>query len=276
MQIDWLHAHASAVQQRYNQTRMRVRHPPPCGARPLIVAAKTAGWITAQAVDSIRHLSCVRVAREAVIIGQADTPTPQLDHELARIAQTLRDAGCLPGWRGELLDVIAEGRVLAVLERSAMRPLGLLTRAVHLNAWTPDGAVWAAQRARSKSTDPGLWDTLVGGLCSAGESLHDTLLRESDEEAGLDAEDLAACTPLQTILRMHRRLPEGMQIEDVVVSQCVLPSSVTPANRDGEVSAICAFAPEELWNMIHNDAFTIEAELVILHCLLGHIPGGRS
>jgi len=276
MQTDWLSSHASAARQRYARTLARARQLPPRGARPLTIAARVAGWITGAAADSLRSLPCVRVAHEAVHIAHADTPRAQLDAMLAQMAQRLRAAGCLHGWRDELLDVIAEGQSIAALERSAMRPLGLLTRAVHLNAWTPDGALWAAQRAPTKPTDPGLWDTLVGGLCAAGESLHDTLLRESGEEAGLQAADLAVCTPPATILRMHRRLPEGMQIEDVVVSECVLPASVTPVNRDGEVSCIRALPPETLWDMMHNDAFTIEAELVILSSLLGRIHEGSS
>jgi len=276
MQTDWLSFHTSAVRQRCAQTLARARQLPPRGARPLTIAARVAGWITGAAADSLRGLPCVRVAHEAVHVARADTPRAQLDDALAQIAQRLRAAGCLHGWRDELLDVIAEGRCIAALERSAMRPLGLLTRAVHLNAWTPDGALWAAQRAQTKPTDPGLWDTLVGGLCAAGESLHDTLLRESHEEAGLLPPDLAACSQPETILRMHRRLPEGMQIEDVVVSECVLPASVVPANVDGEVSCIRALEPETLWDMIDTDAFTIEAELVILHNLLGRISRGTS
>jgi len=171
------------------------------------------------------------VATEAVHVGRADMPTAALNHDLACVAQTLRASGCLHGWRDELLDVFAEGQAVAALERTALRPLGLLTRAVHLNAWTPEGALWAAQRAQTKATDPGLWDTLVGGLCAAGETREDCLLRESHEEAGLRACDLTGRTALNTITRIHKRLPEGMQVEDVVVSECVLPAAVAPVNH---------------------------------------------
>jgi len=275
MKTDWLHAHATVVQQRYARVLARIQQLPQRGSRPLTVAGRVAGWIAARATDSIRGLPCVRVGAHAVHVCRADTPPVMLNDDLARIAENLRDAGCLRGWRNELLDVVAEDQAIAVLERAAMRPLGLLTRAVHLNAWTPHGDLWAAQRARTKPTDPGMWDTLVGGLCAAGESLYESLLRESDEEAGLAPADLAGCTPPRTILRMHKRLPEGMQVEDVILSECVLPASAAPANRDGEVSCIRALSPETLWRMIRDDAFTVEAELVILHSLLGRIHRGR-
>ena len=145
-----------------------------------------------------------------------------------------------------------------------MRPLGLLTKAVHLNAWSPDGRLWIARRAASKSSDPDMWDTLVGGLACSGESLDVSLIRESNEEAGLVEQDIAARTPLHIILRMHRRLPEGYQVEDVLVSDCVLDESVQPTNLDGEVSEIRLVAIAELWDMVLQGAFTREAELVVL------------
>ena len=89
---------------------------------------------------------------------------------LERAAILLRDANCLRGWRDELLDVVAGEDKLGVMERTALRPFGLPTKAVHLNAWTPDGRLWVARRALSKSTDPGMWDTLVGGLAGSGET----------------------------------------------------------------------------------------------------------
>ena len=156
-------------------------------------------------------------------------PGPELDAVLERAAILLRDANCLRGWRDELLDVVAGEDKLGVMERTALRPFGLPTKAVHLNAWTPDGRLWVARRALSKSTDPGMWDTLVGGLAGSGEDLETALVRECGEEAGLDEPDLINRTPLRTILRIHRRLPEGYQVEDVLTSTCVLAADASPS-----------------------------------------------
>ena len=76
-----------------------------------------------------------------------------------------------------------------------MRPLGITTHAVHLVGWTPDGAVWVQQRAHDKATDPGLWDTTMGGLVTAGESIAATLMRETEEEAGLAVERSSRSPP---------------------------------------------------------------------------------
>lgn len=256
-----------ALGARYKQLIKRIQQLPPAGSRPLTVAGRVSGWITARATSHIKGLPGVHIEDEAVHIAACASQRLSLNAVLAQLAVALKDTGCLRGWRNELLDVIGEGKRLAVIERAAMRPLGLLTKAVHLNAWAPDGSMWVARRAVDKTTDPGMWDTLVGGLAGAGEQLDISLLRESNEEAGLTPADIERRSPLRIIVRMHRRLPEGYQVEDVLVSDCVLDESVVPANLDGEVSEIRRVSLDELFQMINDNAFTLEAELVIIEGL---------
>ena len=144
-----------------------------------------------------------------------------------------------------------------------MRPLGLTTRAVHLSGWSTDNRLWVARRSLTKATDPGMWDTLVGGLVGNLEDPDFALVRESDEEAGLDAPDIVARTPLRTIAHMRRQLPEGFQTEAVLTCECVLADHVTPKNRDGEVMEIQLLEIETLSQMLKEDAFTLEASIVI-------------
>ena len=258
----------AALSTRYQSLHARIQQLPPAGARPLTVKGRVSGWITARATQVIDGLPGVKVTHEAVHIAASAGHGLMLDQVLEHIANALKEGGCLRGWRNELLDVVGEGQVLGVIERAALRPLGLLTRAVHLNAWTPDGRLWVARRAPTKSTDPDMLDTLVGGLSGAGESLDNSLLRESHEEAGLLPEMLAGRTPIRVITRMHRRLPEGYQVEDALVSECVLAHDVIPANQDGEVSEIMALPVDEVWARVLADEFTLEAELVVLDSLM--------
>ncbi|NGM86433.1 DUF4743 domain-containing protein [Parapusillimonas sp. SGNA-6] len=262
-----LRALTSALGPRYQQLAKRIQQLPPAGSRPLTVSGRVAGWITAKATSHLRDLPGIRIEDEAVHLAASPSHRLNLNAVLAELATALKDTGCLRGWRNELLDVIGEGRRLGVIERAAVRPLGLLTKAVHLNAWSREGHLWVARRASTKSTDPGMWDTLVGGLAGAGETLDLSLLRESHEEAGLEAAQIQQRTPLRIILRMHRRLPEGYQVEDVLVSDCVLNDDVVPRNLDGEVSEIRLVSMAELWSMIEAGEFTREAELVILEGL---------
>ncbi|HYG45741.1 MAG TPA: DUF4743 domain-containing protein [Bordetella sp.] len=259
----------------YTQLAARVQEHPPELALPLYVADRCCGWATHAACDALGRLAGVRVQADALRIGSGLDAGPELNILLAEVAQTLRASDCLRGWRDELLDVTAAEERLGVIERAAMRPLGLLTRAVHLNAWTPDGRLWIARRALSKSTDPGMWDTLVGGLAGSQEDLEQALLRECAEEAGLDPAPLAGRSPLRTILRMHRRLPEGYQVEDLLTSTCVLPAGTQPANRDGEVMEIAHVAVDEAVRRIADGEFTVEASLVILEDIMQRRAHGQ-
>ena len=67
---------------------------------------------------------------------------------------------------------------------------------------------------------------------------------------------------------MHRRLPEGYQVEDLLVADCVLATGVAPANRDGEVEEIAVVSPAEVLDMLDAGAFTLEAALVLVEDMM--------
>lgn len=258
----------AALTTRRTQLVARIQHLPPLGARPLVVEGRVAGWVVERAAQAMADLPGVSLSAESVSLVPMSSHGQSLMSLLAEVASTLRDAGCLRSWRNELLDLIGEGQVLSAMERAAFRPLGLLTKAVHLNAWTSRGELWIARRALTKSTDPGMWDTLVGGLVASGESLDLALIRESQEEAGLSPAHLASRGELRLVSRLHKRLPEGYQVEDALVSDCVLADEVEPCNQDGEVDAFLKADVETLWQLLQADEFTVEAEWVILDSLL--------
>lgn len=264
------YADSSFLARLYDTLSQRAQEPHPEQARSVSIAGLSCGWATLAACDALRHLEQVEILPGSLRIGPTLQPGPQLNALLAQVAQTLRAADCLRGWRDELLNVDAQALRLGVIERAAMRPLGLLTQAVHLNAWTPDGRLWVARRALNKATDPGMWDTLVGGLAGSGEDLEQALLRECGEEAGLDPGQLTQRTPLRTVLRMHRRLPEGYQVEDLLTSTCVLAPDCRPANRDGEVMEITTLSVPQAVQRIEHEEFTLEAALVILEDIMRH------
>ena len=256
------------LQALYTRLQDLAQQQPPELARPLYIDGHCCGWATLAACDALRPTGLVQLDADALRIGPGLRPGPELNAVLAQVAQVLREARCLRGWRDELLDVTAGEHHLGVIERAAMRPLGLVTRAVHLNAWTPDGRLWIARRSLSKSTDPGMWDTLVGGLVGSGEPLDTALVRECGEEAGLDPHQLTQRGPLRTVLRMHRRLPEGYQVEDLLTSSCVLADGTEPANRDGEVMEIDAVSEARAVHLIESSEITLEAALVIVEDIL--------
>ena len=189
------------------------------------------------------------------------------DESLARLARWLDDNRLGSRWRNELLAVTdLRGERLASIERAAVRPLGITTHAVHLVGWTPDGALWVQQRAHDKSTDPGLWDTTMGGLVTAGESIAATLARETEEEAGLAVDALEAVTPAGRIT-IRRPVSDGYMVEHIEIFEAVVPHGFEPVNRDGEVDRFEALAPADLIARLQADAFTLEAALILVEAL---------
>src|SRR5690606_535249 len=156
--------------------RQRANVQPARLSRRIHVGEQACGWAAPDVAQTLQGHAHVVENPEGLYL-------PADDAALADIATHLLNQGVLTGWRNELLDIPGPGGLtLARIERAAMRPLGLATRAVHLNAYTADRRMWIAQRSLTKNTDPGKWDTLVGGLVAAGESLQEALWRESYEE----------------------------------------------------------------------------------------------
>lgn len=203
---------------------------------------------------------------EFVVDGAADAA-------LDSIARWLHAQGLASRWRNELLAVTDDaGRVHAAIERAAVRPLGITTHAVHLVGRHPDGRWWLQQRALDKATDPGLWDTLMGGLVAHRESLVQTLERETWEEAGLRLGQLEQLSEHGRLL-VRRPVGEGYMVERMWAYAAVVPAALQPLNQDGEVLRFECIDTATLRERLAADAFTLEAALVLLQVGRDLTPG---
>jgi 8-oxo-dGTP pyrophosphatase MutT (NUDIX family) len=171
-------------------------------------------------------------------------------------------------WRDEQLGVFNEaGELAATAERGIMRLLGLATRAVHLHAYATDGRAWVQQRAWNKTTDPGLWDTLMGGMIPATDTLQDALKRETWEEAGIHIERvqhlrLAGHFVVQRPNAVDGGL--GYVVERIDWFEGQLPDGLVPQNQDGEVLQFALLDQAAMVEKLKNGAFTTEAAMILL------------
>ncbi len=205
---------------------------------------------------------------------------PDSSAVLRQMACWLHDHGHIQHWRNELLRVTGQsGQVRAMVERAAARALGIRTFAVHLNAFvqTPGESLpclWVQQRALNKATDPGKWDTTVGGLVAGDESFALSLEREAFEEAGLDITALrkTGCevTTVES-LRVQRPLPEGFMVEELLSWEIDLPPTYSPVNQDGEVFQFALWPFEQVLEGLEQGQFTLEAQLVLTTSLLARL-----
>ena len=172
-----------------------------------------------------------------------------MGRQLEQLALRWHDAGLFGGWRNERFDVwSADGRqILFALERSAFRPLGLYSHAVHINglAVTEEGLrFWIARRSPHKAVDPNKLDTLVGGGISAGEQIWEAAKREGREEAGLTDAVLNRLQYTGRCISLHQ-VSRGLHRECLHIFDVILPNELMPQNQDGEVASFALMSAEE-------------------------------
>jgi len=187
------------------------------------------------------------------------------------LARALHGAGLAGEWRNEQLAVHDQfDHLKGTVERAAVRPLGIATAAVHLAGQTSDGRHWVQQRSHKKSNDPGLWDTLMGGMVSSLDTLETALERETWEEAGLKMTALQNVTHGGRVLTRRPSLDgngAGYVIEDIDWYRCTVPEGVMPVNQDGEVEQFRLMEAVELVAALQRGEFTTEAALILVEVL---------
>jgi 8-oxo-dGTP pyrophosphatase MutT (NUDIX family) len=242
------------------QAKAQARQAPPLPRMPLRVGHVVVGSVDQQVAGLLaRQMPGITHGFGSLRIAAA-----QADATLARAARVLHDAGITLPWRDELLAVCDEhGQRYSVIERAAVRPLGIRTEAVHLVGYGAQDQVWVQQRALNKATDPGKWDTLAGGLVSAAEGdLLTAIARETWEEAGLHTTALkvrhAATFRQQRLIDQH-----GYLVEDLVLYEAQIPPSMTPRNQDGEVARFALLSVDKVIEMLQSGQFTLEATLML-------------
>jgi 8-oxo-dGTP pyrophosphatase MutT (NUDIX family) len=244
----------------------------PAARVPFMVAGRAVGTVARA------HLGALRAYPEALGVDQNGVTLIAVDRDaaLARIHAALRAQGLIAAWRDEIVPLLDPGtrEPLALMERAAARFWGTLTLGAHLNGYVarPNGRperLWIAQRSLTKPTDPGHFDNLVGGGVPAGQSPFEALVREAMEEAGLRPELLHAAQPGR-VLRLHRDILEGRQLEDLHAWDLALPAEWAPHNHDGEVAGFHLLPVADALALAAGEKMTVDAALVTLDFGLRH------
>jgi isopentenyldiphosphate isomerase len=122
----------------------------------------------------------------------------------------------------------------------------LIHLVVHLHLFDPDGRLYLQKRSMGKDTNPGLWDTSVGGHVGAGEAVPDALVREAREELGIHAEGAAF---------LYSYLSEGTFESEF--AECFMLVTTQPIHWDPvEIQDGRFFTREEVQGMIGTGALT--------------------
>lgn len=252
--------------------REQARQAPRRPRLPLVVAGHTLGSVEDAVLGKLPGAAGLGLSRQLDERGpswhlRAEPSEAGVTAAFQPLALALRAAGRCGPWRDEQLAVVgAQGQRLGTIERGAVRVLGLATQAVHLVGLAPDGRHWVQQRAHDKPNDPGLWDTLMGGMVSAADTLHEALARETWEEAGLHVEQMPALSHGGHV-EFARPSAEGggcgYMVERIDWFVGEVPDGRVPENQDGEVAQFALLTREELLQRVAAGEFTLEASLII-------------
>lgn len=106
--------------------------------------------------------------------------------------------------------------------------------------------VWIAKRSRTKKTWPGMLDTIVGGGLPAEISTHENMVKETNEEAGLDPSWVASRLVSAGSICYVTDQRSGLVNNITFTYDLEMPPSVKPVNRDGEVESFELWPVEEV------------------------------
>ena len=134
----------------------------------------------------------------------------------------------------------------------------MMSHAVHIHGFLPNGDLWCGRRSDHKPTDPGLLDNLAAGGLTAGEAPSATALRELAEEASLHLPN-ANRLRCSGVIRTQRPEPQGWHDEQLLVYTLHLSEQETPTNADGEVQEFLCLSPGEVVSRMQSGQFTVDA-----------------
>ncbi len=218
---------------------------------PFVVDGQRLGWVTPETARRLLDAGgAFARSGSALTLAAGLGDAKERSAAVAGTLGALREAGQLPGWRGELYAVVPEhgAREAFRLERAAAPLLGVRAFGVHVNAWVraPGGPLlWVARRSRAKASHPGLLDHLVAGGQPAGLTLEENLVKEAEEEAGLP-EHLARRAVAGWPFRYRLDVPGGLRDDTLFVYDLELPGDFEPRALDGEVESFGLWSVSEV------------------------------
>ena len=262
LQQQWLQAqHAMASRQPLRPRQPLCIDDQQIGSIEEDFASKLGGELLA-----VHEVNLQSVAGQWLLTGEGGAT-----ENLNRLALAMRSAGLAGAWRNEQLAVCnAQGQQLATVERGAVRPLGIATRAVHLVGACADGSIWVQQRSQDKANNPGMWDTLMGGMVSAADSLPDALARETWEEAGLHVhalQNLRHGGYVDFSRPSDEAEGQGYMRERIDWFAATVPAAMKPRNQDGEVQRFELLTLDVMEEWLVQGRFTQEAAMVLAACM---------
>jgi 8-oxo-dGTP pyrophosphatase MutT (NUDIX family) len=240
------------------------------GFRPFFVANREVGWVRHRIAERLADFRSVFDVGSFGVALRPTLATPaQRTDAVAETLSVLADEGVAPPPRHERYAVTPtlSDAPLFELDRAHVPVFGVLSTGVHLNGYVPgpnELRLWVARRADDRAVAPGKLDNLVAGGRPVGLSPRETLMKECDEEAGIDPGMSARARPAG-LVSYCLETDLGLKRDTLFVYDLEVPDSFAPVNRDGEIAAFMLWPMRTVLETLRDgDAFKFNVPLVIL------------
>lgn len=135
-----------------------------------------------------------------------------------------------PSWMEEIIDIVNEfDEVIAQAPRKEVHLRQQMHRSTHIILRNSDQQVFLQLRAKTKETNPGVWDSSAAGHVDAGETYVDCAARELEEE-------LSVRVPAQALVEIGRLAPtmvNGFEFVRIYAAQSDDPIKLEFGEIDG-------------------------------------------
>lgn len=164
---------------------------------------------------------------------------------------------------------------IAKIDRNLLPIVGAKAYGIHINCYCEiDGKIfmWIAKRS-PWVTEPNLWDNMVAGAISYGDTKYDTVFKEANEEAGIEHNMMKSIIyniSLHYKLSYNKLGYHGLKNDAMNIFSLLLPKSFTPIAKDGEVSQFKLVSLDELEQLLvaNIDNFKYNSSVAMLYFLL--------
>ncbi len=243
---------------------------------PFVVCGQQVGWVHHHFANLLKLHPNVFCLDQGQLSMHPSLTTPKLRTSAAHtVFKKLFNQGALEGWRNEDY-AVATGwgqPVLLNVERAAVVKLGIKGYGLHVNGYQGHGAnlkLWVAKRSQNRPVAPGKLDHLVAGGLPIGLSLHENLIKEAHEEAGISKAIAIQAKPVGALSYMMQ-LQQGMRCDTIFCYDLELPGTFTPINQDGEVDCFDLWPIEQVRHHLETTQdFKFNTALVIGDFMIRH------
>ncbi|KAG2159308.1 NUDIX hydrolase domain-like protein [Suillus bovinus] len=197
---------------------------------------------------------------------------------LKELCERWRDTGVFPAsigprkWRNEMYPVYRNpfgelGNYAFEMERAACPLFGVITYGIHMTIYqgiasSPEVKIWVPTRAKTKQTWPSWLDNSVAGGIPSGMSVFESLVKECEEEASIEAD----------IVRNHAKPVGAISYFFRYVYDLEVPNDTPfqPRPLDGEVESFDLLSLDEVKAKMRQGIFKPNCAAVLIDFFVRH------